>query len=841
MTTEIKVVERVIEKIIERLVEIPKIVTVEVINEKIVEKIQVVELETVIPQLIKINEIVERIVEKIVPVHTVEQVFIEVPVIQEKIVQVATTRVDKQAVETVREKVTEVSKLVNTENVINRIETEVQIVDRVEKRDVPVYTTVEKIVEVPQIIEKIVERIVILPQVVEVLKYVHEISESEDLGLAVGVDVSVQERRYKELYGISRKQLDALLVELRRLRTTQPALAGHIDLLERYLTDFDKLAALQRIVPVDREVIVEKDVTRSVLVPVKDSESIRSELALSLLVEKLVSELKRVKKDNPNVNLNLDNELGLIFFPEFFDKVKAPVAADFTNSLRDYTQKSVAKLQNLGGNWTNDHELMIYTILQERFSIANLVLQANSELDKARSISDARAQSLHELENKFLQTSKLLADTDRDLSTLISQNPSLADNAALRRLQTNLNLFVTSSYAVKLEEPIRNLGEFVGSGNDWSRLLSFAREREAETDLLKRRIFDIERSYIKREFSGVDNERTLNNLRVENENLIREIDRIKSSASTSTNSANREKELELKLRTANARIQELESQLRTAELKLKELKDTKSSAASSAVEPNLVSSQYSSVSSSNPTFDQRYTTSRYSESSSVSSSDVRTPSYVQETTSTNVYGTNYGTSGTSAYQSTSRLTTSGRDINAGTSVPTATSGTYGSSIPSSTSGAYGSTSTGVTGYGSSGYGSSATTTTTGATTYGTTAQSTLTSSGIRSASGYTSGTTYGTSGTTGVTGGATYGASGVTGATTYGATGVTGGATYGASGSISSSYSSSSYGAGNTGSTTGAYGTSGATGSSVNSSLSSSGLRTSGTGLSGYQFQTKKY
>jgi hypothetical protein len=34
-------------------------------------------------------------VEKIVPIITKEQVFVEVPVIQEKIVQVATTRVDK--------------------------------------------------------------------------------------------------------------------------------------------------------------------------------------------------------------------------------------------------------------------------------------------------------------------------------------------------------------------------------------------------------------------------------------------------------------------------------------------------------------------------------------------------------------------------------------------------------------------------------------------------------------------------------------------------------------------------------------------------------------------------
>jgi hypothetical protein len=36
--------------------------------------------------------------------------------------------------------------MVETENVVNRIEAEIQIVDRVEKTEVPVYTTVEKIV-----------------------------------------------------------------------------------------------------------------------------------------------------------------------------------------------------------------------------------------------------------------------------------------------------------------------------------------------------------------------------------------------------------------------------------------------------------------------------------------------------------------------------------------------------------------------------------------------------------------------------------------------------------------------------------------------------------------------
>lgn len=36
-----------------------------------------------------------------------------------------------------------------------------------------------------------------MPQVVEVIKYVHEIVEEQSLGVAVGVDISTQEFRYK--------------------------------------------------------------------------------------------------------------------------------------------------------------------------------------------------------------------------------------------------------------------------------------------------------------------------------------------------------------------------------------------------------------------------------------------------------------------------------------------------------------------------------------------------------------------------------------------------------------------------------------------------------------------
>lgn len=193
-----------------------------------------------------------------------------------------------------------------------------------------------------------------MPQIVEVVKYITEICEAENSLIAgVHVDILEQEKQYKELYGVSRKQLEILLVELRKLRGTQPNLAGIIELVERYLIDFDRLASVQKIVPVEREKIVEKEVPRAVLVPTQDSETIRNQLAYSLLIEKLIVELKRIKKENNNVKLQLDNDLSLFFFNEVYDQTNA--AGNFQESLTKYTKESLSKLNSLGGDWTHSH------------------------------------------------------------------------------------------------------------------------------------------------------------------------------------------------------------------------------------------------------------------------------------------------------------------------------------------------------------------------------------------------------------------------------------------------------------------------------------------------------
>jgi hypothetical protein len=80
------------------------------------------------------------------------------------------------------------------------------------------------LVEVPYILEKIVEKIVIMPQIVEVLKYVHEVTEREQLGVAVGVDVASYEQRLKILSKDIKVNFDLLLVELRKMKQANPGL-----------------------------------------------------------------------------------------------------------------------------------------------------------------------------------------------------------------------------------------------------------------------------------------------------------------------------------------------------------------------------------------------------------------------------------------------------------------------------------------------------------------------------------------------------------------------------------------------------------------------------------------
>jgi hypothetical protein len=145
-----------------------------------------------------------------------------------------------------------------------------------------------------------------MPQIVEVLKYIHEVCESEDAGVAVDVEVGAHEARYKELSKNIERHLDEVLKELRYLKTDQKSRAK-IETIEKFLDELRKFILTPRIVKVVQEKLVESkiEVDKIVRYPTQDEESLRMELSLSVLVEKLIAELKRVKQKT-GVNLELD-------------------------------------------------------------------------------------------------------------------------------------------------------------------------------------------------------------------------------------------------------------------------------------------------------------------------------------------------------------------------------------------------------------------------------------------------------------------------------------------------------------------------------------------------------
>ncbi len=689
-------VQQIIEKIIEKTIEIPKVVEVERIIEKMVEKHQIVELETIVPQLVKVHEVVKEFVDKVVEIPIREEIIKEVQVEIEKVVQVAVENTNVQQIEVIKEKPVEVQKIVEVVNSQNYIESQVQVVDRFEQKEVPVYTTVEKIVEVPQVLEKIVERIVVMPQVVEVLKYVHEICETDSLGVAIeDLTVQQQELKFKQVYTSTKQQMEVLIAELRKISSREPSLRVLIEIIEKFLVDFDKLASLRRVVGVNVDKIVEKEVNKPILVPTKDADTVRNELALSLLVEKLIKEIKRIKSTNSSIRLELDEELNLIFFPE----TGSSVGGSFQNDLSRYTTEAIAKLNSLGGNWTHDHEFMLHTILQERFTMASLIKQANLEIEKVKAISEKRGVALREKETQFEQAAKALKETHKTLEELIKNNHSISTNTSITRIFESLNSFVTTDFAIKLEEPLKIIGDFIGSGNDWNRIQSALREKDDELIVLRQKITDIEKSHLKREFSGVNQDRTVSALRQENQDLARQIDQLRSASSTSGNN----RELETKLRTEQTKVQELQSKLRTAELEVKQLKDMSSSAASSRVDnytsgqtgAKLTSSQYSSESGNS---------GRYGQSGgNTSTTNPSYGNYRAETTTTEKV----------SYSSTSNYGTNNQGSSYGTSSGYGTTGSraYGTSGTGNTalsgSGVRGST-TGSTSYGSTTYGNTGT-------------------------------------------------------------------------------------------------------------------------------------
>lgn len=83
---------------------------------------------------------------------------------------------------------------------------------------------------------------------------------------------------------------------------------GHIQMLFALLGELDKLNRFSRVVPVPVDRIIEKEVEvkHIVTVPIEDELAVRKQVSLAILTEKLVLELARIRKEHPNILLQLE-------------------------------------------------------------------------------------------------------------------------------------------------------------------------------------------------------------------------------------------------------------------------------------------------------------------------------------------------------------------------------------------------------------------------------------------------------------------------------------------------------------------------------------------------------
>lgn len=137
---------------------------------------------------------------------------------------------------------------------------------------------------------------------------------------------------------------------------------------------------------------MEHDKPYPVLVPTRDNYSLRVELSQALLIEKLIAEFRRLRSVNPNIKFNFDDDVNLLFFTEFQGQVN--LNEDIQGLLTSYTDQVIRKFTSIDGSWTTDHELILSTVLNERFALANIIKEANLSIERANAIANQRLEGL---------------------------------------------------------------------------------------------------------------------------------------------------------------------------------------------------------------------------------------------------------------------------------------------------------------------------------------------------------------------------------------------------------------------------------------------------------------
>lgn len=264
------------------------------------------------------------------------------------------------------------------------------------------------------------------------------------------------------------------------------------------------------------------------------------ELSLSLLVEKLILELKRVKRENPQIALDLEDDVRLIFFSELDGPGRA-VEGELSGKLKSFSDSVNRKFESLGP-WSLDHQMMLNSFLQERFLMANLVKSANAEIEKSKSL---------QLNNTTI-IRKTEADAEAYRGYLLKLRSNLAGmNPEVDSIITNIFREI-DSYSSGRIEATSYLGDLQISD---IRIQSLIREKDMELNRLRDELTSIRK--LKSTVTVSDTQtRTIQIMQDENAKLKSEINALR----VERGSPELISSYKLQIQALNDRILELEQE-----------------------------------------------------------------------------------------------------------------------------------------------------------------------------------------------------------------------------------------------------------------------------------------
>lgn len=140
--------------------------------------------------------------------------------------------------------------------------------------------------------------------------------------------------------------------------------------------------------------------------------------------------------------------------------------------LTSYTDQVIRKFTSIDGSWTTDHELILSTVLSERFALANLIKEANLSIERANAIANQRLEGLRKyklLNSQLIEKYNLLTREVSGFVEFTREDTRLGGRlTTITKLLGDVEGYInTDLKTIRYEEePLVILGEIHGDSPD---------------------------------------------------------------------------------------------------------------------------------------------------------------------------------------------------------------------------------------------------------------------------------------------------------------------------------------------------------------------------------------